>query len=136
MRPVKVGEPISQQTIEDLRAMSKRSDDTGELWSYDPATRKAEVYAPAKRSSQVVQVVDIALLRLSKTVVLAPPRRQNLASGRERRPSTRRTSRTSRGSPDGSEPEPPPVEHWRGIAAASVRMHTRLARRRAKQALA
>jgi hypothetical protein len=57
------------------------------------------------------------------------PRRANP----ERRPAARRSARAP--TSDDPSPEPdPPVEVWRGVAAASVRMHTRLAQRRAKWA--
>jgi hypothetical protein len=68
------------------------------------------------------------------SVVHAPPLLRADARPRERRPSTRRSA-ASRGSPDSDLP-PPPVEVWRGLVAASVRMQTRLARRRAKWAAA
>ena len=113
------GEPqvITPKQIADMRAMSKRSAETGELFAYDPATRKAEVYAPAKRSSQVVEVVDVAVMHLTKTVfVHATPRWQNLTGGRERRARPRRTSRTSRGDPDDGE-----ADHLRVIPHATFR---------------
>jgi hypothetical protein len=100
------GEPYVDPAVADLMALCDRHAETGEFYSYDPETRKAEVYAPAKRSWQLVEVLDVAALHLSRTTVVhAPPRRQNRSHGRERRAQTRRTS-PSRGDPD-PEPEPP-----------------------------
>jgi hypothetical protein len=70
--------------------------------------------------------------------VSGPERREPVAPAvRAREQGAGRRRAASRASPDDpSEPEPPPVAVWRGVAAASVRMHTRLARRRAKRAAA
>jgi hypothetical protein len=59
--------------------------------------------------------------------------RQRGAS-RERRPQTRRrVARTAgaRGDPHPGEPDPDPLSSWRGVVAASVRMHAHLCRRTA-----
>ena len=71
---------------------------------------------------------------LRPAVVRLPQRRENVSKPRERR--ARRASTSSRASPDDPSPpesEPPPVEVWRGVAAASVRMVQHCERRRAKR---
>jgi hypothetical protein len=72
--------------------------------------------------------------RRAPIVLHAPQRGENVARPRERR--ARRASTSSRASPDDPSPpeSEPPLETWRGVARASVRMRTRLARRRAKRA--
>jgi hypothetical protein len=55
---------------------------------------------------------------------------------RERRATTRSSGRPSRGDPDPEAEPPPPVEIWRGVAAASARMVQRCERRGAKWAAA
>jgi hypothetical protein len=73
--------------------------------------------------------------RRPPAVVHVPQRRENVTRPRERRPATRRRARAPT-SDDPSEPPEQPVEVWRGVAVASVRMQTRLERRRAKWAAA
>jgi hypothetical protein len=66
-----------------------------------------------------------------------PQRRENTARPRERRAAPRRRARAPTGDdPSEPPPEPPPVEVWRGLAAASVRMVQHCERRRAKWAAA
>jgi hypothetical protein len=139
-RDVATAEPhfISQQEIDDLRALIERHAETGEVFSYDPATRQAEVYQP-KRSFQLVEVLNVARLHLSKIpVACVPVRREPVASPGEQGRRARRSSTSSRGSPDDPDPESdqPLVETWRGVVAASARMVQHCERRRAKWAAA
>jgi hypothetical protein len=103
---------------EEVKAAKQRlRERNGADYSWDPETKLFErlpavVHTPQRREAAIV-----------------------VARAREQGTGRRRTA--SRASPDDpSEPEPPPVEVWRGVAAASVRMQTRLARRRAKWAAA
>jgi hypothetical protein len=66
--------------------------------------------------------------------VHVPQRRENVARPRERRPATRRRARAPTSDDPSPKTEPPPVEVWRGLAAASVRMvHTASAEVRSGQ---
>lgn len=119
---------ISQQEIDDLRALSKRHADTGELFAYEPGTGKVEVYTPAAPGPTPAYVYTLAS---RPPVVHVPERREPVARPRERRAVARRASTSSRGSPDDPDPEPPAVVHLRGFTAASVRMVQHCERRRA-----
>jgi hypothetical protein len=73
--------------------------------------------------------------RMPQSIVHAPERRENVARPRERRPATRRQARApTSDDPSPPESDPAPVEVWRGVEAASVRMVQRCERRRAKLA--
>jgi len=116
------GEPfvLSQQEIDDIRALSKRHAETGEFFSYDPATRQAEVYKPIESPHPVsaIHVGDLSKAPSRPPLVHPPPRRQFVAPAtrhRERKARSRSSS-PSRGDPDDGE-----ADHLRVIPYATFR---------------
>jgi hypothetical protein len=115
-------EPISVDefaVMQRLAALHKR---TGAIYAGDPA------------SGRIDRIRDGIPKRAP--IVHVPVRQEQIASPGEQGRQGRRASTSSRGSPNDPDLPPPPVETWHGVAAASVRMQTRLARRRAKWAAA
>jgi hypothetical protein len=109
---------ISQQELDDLRALSKRGAETGELFAYEPGTRKVEVYTSAAPGPTPAYVYTLAS---RPPVVHVPERREPVASPAAR-PRERRVRR-SRGSASRGDPsEPPPA---RAPLAAAERAYLR-----------